>query len=483
MDKEASRLEKDYVHSVYEKIAPYFNDTRYKAWPRVRQFLLEQESGSLIADIGCGNGKYLCINNQVYKIGCDYCLPLVESAREQSYEAMVCDSLHLPYRNQCFDAILSIAVIHHFSTKERRIQAIKEMARILKVNGKIMIYVWAMEQKRRKFEKQDIFIPWNSASSPAQSSESKTMNDAKSFQHQNNGIYKAKSFICNHKNNMHENRVKTNHPSILRWGNMLLVEQCFKFWLFSQTLNSLLKFSGNNKTKTPKELKLYQDYSTTFKTNGIIKSFVQSKSDKMTKFVSNDLSYGRNCKDVLGILSKSQVFSHHNSSEPDSHFFESPCAESFGIRDSSGLLCHCTEVSLPDLASQSLFQNEFHNCPRKNKLAICSTCEENEHCMDPQIERSLITDSDSWPLEPQLLSNDNKHHINFNTACLRYYHVFKQGELIELVEKYTEDLKVIQTYYDHANWCVIAEKNEKIVFNNPLSQQWKIGLGRRQETA
>ncbi|KAI4875403.1 hypothetical protein NFI96_006315 [Prochilodus magdalenae] len=47
------------------------------------------------------------------------------------------------------------------STKERRIRALKEMARTLRVGGRIMIYVWAMEQKRRKFEKQDIFVPWN----------------------------------------------------------------------------------------------------------------------------------------------------------------------------------------------------------------------------------------------------------------------------------------------------------------------------------
>lgn len=52
MEKEASQLERDHVHSVYEKIAPHFNDRRYKAWPKVRQFLLDQEPGSIIADIG-----------------------------------------------------------------------------------------------------------------------------------------------------------------------------------------------------------------------------------------------------------------------------------------------------------------------------------------------------------------------------------------------------------------------------------------------
>uniref|UniRef100_A0A8D0G388 Uncharacterized protein n=1 Tax=Sphenodon punctatus TaxID=8508 RepID=A0A8D0G388_SPHPU len=52
MEHEATQLEKQHVHSVYESTAFYFNDLQSKAWPRVRQFLLEQKPGSLIADIG-----------------------------------------------------------------------------------------------------------------------------------------------------------------------------------------------------------------------------------------------------------------------------------------------------------------------------------------------------------------------------------------------------------------------------------------------
>lgn len=51
-EEAASQLERDHVHSVYDKIAPYFNDSRYKAWPKVRQFLLDLEPGSIVADIG-----------------------------------------------------------------------------------------------------------------------------------------------------------------------------------------------------------------------------------------------------------------------------------------------------------------------------------------------------------------------------------------------------------------------------------------------
>lgn len=52
MDQEATQLEKQHVHAVYESTAPYFSDLQSKAWPRVRQFLQEQKPGSLVADIG-----------------------------------------------------------------------------------------------------------------------------------------------------------------------------------------------------------------------------------------------------------------------------------------------------------------------------------------------------------------------------------------------------------------------------------------------
>ena len=40
----------------------------------------------------------------------------------------------------------------------------------------------------------------------------------------------------------------------------------------------------------------------------------------------------------------------------------------------------------------------------------------------------------------------------------RYYHVFREGELDFLINKYVENLHIVNSYYDHANWCVVAEK-------------------------
>ncbi|BFZ15084.1 hypothetical protein BsWGS_18123 [Bradybaena similaris] len=154
------QIEIQQVHQVYKQIAPHCDQVRQKAWPRVKQFLKELEPGSLVADVGCGNGRYLSINPTTFKLGCDLCPPFLEQARGQGHEVMVADNIALPFRDGVFDAVISIGVIHHFSSLERRIMAVSELSRILSPGGKLMVYVWAFEQAHRKFEGQDVLIPW-----------------------------------------------------------------------------------------------------------------------------------------------------------------------------------------------------------------------------------------------------------------------------------------------------------------------------------
>lgn len=71
------------------------------------------------------------------------------------------DNLTLPFRDESLDAVVSIAVVHHLATTERRIRALRELARVLRIGGRIIISVWAMEQSHRKFESQDVLVPWN----------------------------------------------------------------------------------------------------------------------------------------------------------------------------------------------------------------------------------------------------------------------------------------------------------------------------------
>ncbi|XP_050768512.1 alkylated DNA repair protein alkB homolog 8 isoform X1 [Gymnogyps californianus] len=96
-EMEASKLEQEYVHKVYEEIATHFSSTRHSPWPRIVEFLRSLPKGSIVADVGCGNGKYLGINQDLYM--------------------------------------------------ERRLATIRELARLLRPGGTALIYVWAMEQE------------------------------------------------------------------------------------------------------------------------------------------------------------------------------------------------------------------------------------------------------------------------------------------------------------------------------------------------
>jgi alkylated DNA repair protein alkB family protein 8 len=72
-----SSIEVEHVHKVYDNIAPHFSHTRHHPWPLVTDFLMGLPSGSLVADVGCGNGKYLGINPKICMIGSDRSIPLM----------------------------------------------------------------------------------------------------------------------------------------------------------------------------------------------------------------------------------------------------------------------------------------------------------------------------------------------------------------------------------------------------------------------
>ncbi|CAF1093802.1 unnamed protein product [Adineta ricciae] len=158
-------LEQVYVHDVYNRLGSTILTQDTIVWPKVRKFLnriASQRQHALVADVGCGNGKYVKLKSDLFAIGCDRSDQICEIAREKYTQIpiIIADNLYLPYRDNLFDAVLSIGVIHHLTTHKRRVQAIQECLRILNPNGgQLLIYTWAMEQKHRIFSSQDVLIP------------------------------------------------------------------------------------------------------------------------------------------------------------------------------------------------------------------------------------------------------------------------------------------------------------------------------------
>ncbi|GMR43720.1 hypothetical protein PMAYCL1PPCAC_13915, partial [Pristionchus mayeri] len=150
----ARALECNYVADVYEKIAPHFDETRHAVWTGVKRFLDSIPPGSLLYDIGCGNGKYLLPerNDGLIKIGADRCLGLCEIAASKGCFVVRGDALGAPLRAGA-DAVISIAVLHHMSTLERRRKAIEEIASLLRVGGRACVTVWSLEQGESEYAK------------------------------------------------------------------------------------------------------------------------------------------------------------------------------------------------------------------------------------------------------------------------------------------------------------------------------------------
>lgn len=199
-EADAAVYEETHVHGVYEAIAPHFSATRHRPWPFVSAFLASQPPGSVGLDVGCGNGKNMGANRDVVMLGCDRSAALAALARDMwctrrvrpeaegdhpvvvvpGADAMVADGLGLPFRDARADFVICIAVVHHLSTRERRVDAIRQLLRCVRrkekaspsssssetgSGGKVLVYVWALEQStsRRGWDEggeQDLLVPW-----------------------------------------------------------------------------------------------------------------------------------------------------------------------------------------------------------------------------------------------------------------------------------------------------------------------------------
>ena len=65
-------------------------------------------------------------------------------------DVAIADGMCLPYASNRFDAVLSIAVLHHITTPSRRIHMLTELLRVLRPGGKALVTVWATHQEDMK---------------------------------------------------------------------------------------------------------------------------------------------------------------------------------------------------------------------------------------------------------------------------------------------------------------------------------------------
>lgn len=282
-----------------------------------------------------------------------------------------------------------------------------------------MIYVWAMEQKRRKFEKQDIFVPWNPNPplSPA----------LRGPRQRGDGTQSVSDDV----DSGDKHRKVKSTSSMVDEGELAIPGQQKqqRLWFFSRSLDSVLDFGS---------LTVSRSTSGTF----------QSPPDEASESRSLRAS-GRGL-----IRQVSNLFSSSSRTSFEEDVFISDPHEQVHKTDNSSasngnetlpveLVQDCSSVPLPDLVSYQKEQSGY-----EEHGEVDSTANRQRHMLRQESTASL---GDTGGMKEW---NDGQ----MKDSCLRYYHVFREGELTQLIENHVDELHVLQTYLDHANWCVVAEK-------------------------
>lgn len=167
------------VKQDYSAIAEEFDNTRQNPWAEFDFLAKYLKQGDKVLDCGCGNARlfgFLKSKNINYT-GIDNSEELIKLAREKNPQInfQITDQLSLPLTSNTFDQVWNIAAFHHIPSKKLREKALKEMLRVLKPNGYLVITVWNLWQEKylwdvlksmlkniflQEYDINDVFIPW-----------------------------------------------------------------------------------------------------------------------------------------------------------------------------------------------------------------------------------------------------------------------------------------------------------------------------------
>ena len=98
---------------------------------------LQDCQGSLILDVGSGEGVILkdtCLKS----VQIDISYKRLLDARKYNSSLICADAYKLPFKENCFECILLIAILEHVRTP---FEIIKEVYRVAKINAKIVILI------------------------------------------------------------------------------------------------------------------------------------------------------------------------------------------------------------------------------------------------------------------------------------------------------------------------------------------------------
>jgi len=165
------------VEKCYDSLAGDWDAARQQPSPTARLFsrFFRRELGSRsvrVLDAGCGNCRNSIFLAEKFPRASFWCVDFSQKMVEKAEERVGRLSLSrrfsirksgvakLPFSPGFFDAVISIAVLHHLSSKPRREAAFREMFRVLKPGGVAFATVWNKNQPKFRGAGRETLVAW-----------------------------------------------------------------------------------------------------------------------------------------------------------------------------------------------------------------------------------------------------------------------------------------------------------------------------------
>jgi ubiquinone/menaquinone biosynthesis C-methylase UbiE len=105
------------------------------------------KDGDCILDFGCGNGRLTQMFSELKNIkywGMDASKKLINIAKEKypDNKFIYNRTVKLPFAGEYFDKIFAMAVFHHIPSHDLRLSYLKELKRVIKPDGIMVLTVW-----------------------------------------------------------------------------------------------------------------------------------------------------------------------------------------------------------------------------------------------------------------------------------------------------------------------------------------------------
>ena len=165
----------------YDKTAEDYARTRAFVPDDLKRLGDYADSGDRVLDSGCANGRFFEVlqGKGIDFYGIDFSERLIDIARKRYPQGNfeVSDALRTSFPDNYFDKVYSISVLHNIPSRELQIQYLREMNRIMKVEGLLILRVWDFWKRQegwrlflkyallRLLEKSkldffDVLVPW-----------------------------------------------------------------------------------------------------------------------------------------------------------------------------------------------------------------------------------------------------------------------------------------------------------------------------------